>query len=96
MRLPAALRLVGWVLAVAAGGSTILAAYTIVGTLTASSGPEASMGLLVLLWAGRSNPSGRWSQGRRWRCSASQLPACWTRAVRHDGRSSAATALYSE
>ncbi len=52
MTLPTALRLTGWFLAAVAAGSLVLAAYSIVGTMAASGGPDASMGLLVLFMGG--------------------------------------------
>lgn len=52
MTLPTALRLMGWLLAAIAAGSAMLGIFTIIGTLTANSGPDTSMGILLLFMSG--------------------------------------------
>lgn len=52
MTLPGALRLVGILLAVTAGGSALAGLFSAVGTLQAGSGPDASLGLLMLFLGG--------------------------------------------
>lgn len=52
MRLAAGLRLVGVSMAVTAAGSVAAGVFSAVGTLQAGSGPEASLGLLLLFLGG--------------------------------------------
>ena len=51
MKLASALRLVGVLLAVIAVGSALVAVYSTVGLMVSNSGPDGSMGLLVLFMA---------------------------------------------
>jgi hypothetical protein len=52
MTLPGLLRLVGVLLAVTAAGSVALGLFSVVGTLQASGGPDASLGILMLFLGG--------------------------------------------
>lgn len=52
MTLPATLRLVGVLLAVTAAGSVAAGLFSAVGTWKAGSGPDASLGLLLLFLGG--------------------------------------------
>ena len=52
MTLPGALRLVGTLLAVTAGGSALAGLFSAVGTWQASSGPDPSLGILMLFLGG--------------------------------------------
>lgn len=52
MTLPGLLRLIGVLLAVTAAGSVAVGLFSAVGTLRASSGPDASLGILMLFLGG--------------------------------------------